>query len=63
MPFANGKTLRGWAVISADGLPWQFKGIFESKEEAESLANSLGSDFVVKFGENQEGTDNFLHSS
>ncbi|WP_259664787.1 MULTISPECIES: DUF2293 domain-containing protein [Rhizobium] len=61
MPFVEGKTIRGWAVVPAsDDAIWELKGIFEHKEEAETLAASLGSNYKVAFGEAEEGTDNFI---
>ncbi len=61
MPFVHGKTIRGWAVISAgEDAVWDFKGIFKEKAEAQALAAKLGPRYEVRFGDNQEGTDNFV---
>lgn len=61
MPFAEGKTIRGWAVVPSDSdSVWDFKGIFGERDEAQALAAKLGPAYKVAFGENQEGTDNFV---
>lgn len=58
MPFAEGRTMVGWGVIRPN--PWAFDGIYETREEAEAEASKLGSDYLVKWGEQQGGTDNFI---
>ena len=58
MPFKEGRTLVGWGVVRLS--PWEFDGIYSSREEAEEEAAKLGPDFEVYWGENQEGTDNFI---
>ena len=58
MPFVEGTTLKGWGVTR--NAPWHFAGIFQTKEEAEVRAKELGADYEVHYGENQEGTDNFI---
>lgn len=58
MSFETGRTLKGWGVVR--GKPWHLAGVYETKEEAEAKAQELGSDYEAHFGENQEGTDNFI---
>ncbi len=61
MPYTEGTTLKGWGVVR--GAPWHFVGLYETKEQAESVARQSGPDYQVKYGENQAGTDNFVWSS
>lgn len=58
MPFKEGNTLTGWGFVR--GAPWDFAGIFKTKEEAEAKAADMGEGYEVRYGENQEGTDNFM---
>jgi hypothetical protein len=61
MPFVEGKTIRGWAVVPAsDDSIWELKGIFKEKAEAEALAAELGPKYKVAFGDNREGSDDFV---
>lgn len=60
MSFVEGTTLTGWGVVRS--APWHFAGIFETKQQAESKANELGPEYEVHFGENREGTDDFIWS-
>lgn len=61
MAFTTGETIKGWGVVREK--PWHFVGIFSTKELAEKKALESGADYVVRFGENQAGTDNFIWSS
>jgi hypothetical protein len=61
MPFTEGKTLKGWGVVRE--APWHFAGIFQSRKDAEARAAQLGANYVVRLGEQQEGTDNFVWSA
>lgn len=61
MPFVDGTTLTGWGVVR--NSPWHFEGLHASQEEAEARAAELGSAYEVHYGENQEGTDNFIWTS
>lgn len=61
MPFAEGNTITGWGVVQPN--PWVFVGIFPTKDQAEAEAKSRGPDYVVRYGDNQEGTDNFVWDS
>jgi len=58
MLYVEGKTLRGWGVVSP--APWKFAGLFSSKLDAEKVAEKLGSNYLVHFGDNREGTDDFV---
>ena len=61
MPYPGAKTLSGWGVARLE--PWHFVGLFPSQVEAEAKAAELGPGYVAKFGENEEGTDNFVWST
>ena len=54
-------TLIGWGVFRPK--PWHFAGLFGSSRQAEAKAQELGVDYIVRFGELQDGTDNFEWSS
>jgi hypothetical protein len=43
--------------------PWDFLGIFPTKEEAEAKARKAGAGYVVRYGENRAGSDDFVWSS
>jgi hypothetical protein len=58
MPHLEGKTLRGWGVVSSH--PWRFAGLFPNKPDAEKEALRLGGNYVVRFGDNRAGTDDFV---
>jgi hypothetical protein len=58
MPFVEGKTVSGWGVVRFS--PWHFAGIFAKKEDAEARARDLGEGYEVKWGENREGSDDFV---
>jgi hypothetical protein len=60
MPFVNGTTLTGWGVVR--GSPWHFAGIFPTKDEADAKATEMGDGYEVHFGENREGSDDFIWS-
>lgn len=58
MPFTEGQTVSGWGVYRS--APWHFAGIFDTQEKAQAEADRLGAGYVVKYGDNQVGTDNFI---
>ena len=58
MPFENGNTITGWGVMKSK--PWHLAGIFQTREEAEAKAAELGEGYAVRFGENLEGSGNFI---
>jgi hypothetical protein len=60
MPFVEGKTLTGWGVIR--NSPWHFVGIFPTQEGAECKAQEMGVGYIAVYGENREGSDDFVWS-
>jgi hypothetical protein len=48
---------RGWGVVRI--RPWHLAGIFASSADAERLAQSLGPDYQVKYGEHAVGSPEF----
>jgi len=58
--YVDGTTLSGWGVVR--GNPWTFAGIFPSKEAAQAKADELGEGYEVHWGDNREGTDDFVWS-
>ena len=61
MPFKTGKTLTGFGVVRL--APWFFVGIYPTKAEATIKAEEMGPEYEVHWGENQDGTDNFVWTS
>ena len=58
MPYLEGNTLTGWGVVR--NAPWHFVGIFSDKGEAEAKAHEMGDQYEVHWGENREGSDDFV---
>ena len=58
MPFSKGVTVVGWGVFRS--APWHLAGIYDGKEEAAAKWLQMGDDYIVRRGEGQEGTDNFV---
>jgi hypothetical protein len=58
MPFANGVTIAGYGVVR--NAPWHVAGIYGTEAEANFKAAELGLDYQVHYGENREGTDDFI---
>lgn len=58
MPFKNGRTIVGWGVVRLS--PWDFDRVYQTREEAEAEAAKMGSDYQVLWGENREGTEDFI---
>ena len=58
MPFTMGKALKGWGVVRKS--PWHFAGLYPTKQEADAKAQEMGAGYVVLFGEQLQGTDNFI---
>ncbi len=52
--------VRGYAVVSLPDRPWSFRGIFETRREAEAAAQEAGADYRVVFGTNRHGSDDFV---
>lgn len=57
MPIPGEMLRRGWGVVRM--RPWHLAGIFTVSAEAEALAESLGPDYVVKFGDHVPGSAEF----
>ena len=60
MPFTEGETEEGWGVVRLS--PWDFRGIYKGRGEAEVEAARLGRGYRVLWGENRKGTDDFVFS-
>lgn len=60
MSLEDSRTLTGWGVVRWE--PWHFIGIFAEKGEAEARARSQGPDYIVRYGEHEEGTEDFVWS-
>ena len=57
-----GETLKcGWGVLRLK--PWHLAGIFTSSVDAENLAQSLGADYTVKYGEHAVGSSDFVFAA
>jgi hypothetical protein len=56
--FSEGETLHGWGVVRS--APWHFVGLYADKATAEAAAKEAGPDYIVRLGDNQAGTDNFI---
>jgi hypothetical protein len=48
---------QGWGVLRQK--PWHLAGIFASSVDAESLAQSLGPPYEVRYGEHEAGASHF----
>lgn len=59
--YVEGETIHGWGVVRSE--PWHFVGIYPDKESAEAASKEAGPNYVVRYGDNQAGTDNFLWSN
>ena len=60
MPFVNGVTTTGWGVVRND--PWHLVGVYGTEAEATAKATEMGEGYEVHFGENREGSDDFVWS-
>jgi len=58
MPFSDGKTISCWGVVRFS--PWHLADMYDGKAEANAKALEMGPDYVVRWGENREGTDDFI---
>jgi hypothetical protein len=61
MPIPGELLRRGWGVLRM--RPWHLAGIFSSSADAEALAESLGADYTVKYGEHTPGSAEFSFST
>lgn len=57
MPIPGEMLRRGWGVLRL--RPWHLAGVFTSSLEAESLAQSLGGEYVIKYGDHTPGSAEF----
>jgi hypothetical protein len=57
MPIPGEMLKRGWGVVRLK--PWHLAGVFTSSVDAENLAQSLGPDYSVKYGEQDVGAATF----
>lgn len=57
MPIPGEMLKRGWGVLRL--RPWHLAGVFVSSAEAEILAQSLGSDYAIKYGDHAPGSSEF----
>jgi hypothetical protein len=48
---------RGWGVLRLK--PWHLAGVFTSSVEAEKLAQSLGPEYTIKYGDHAAGSPDF----
>lgn len=58
MPFTDGKTITGWGVVRS--APWHLAGFYDGKADASAKALEMGPDYIVRWGENREGSDDFI---
>ena len=61
MPIPGEMLKRGWGVLRLQ--PWHLAGVFTSSIEAESLAQSLGPTYTIKYGEHAPGSSEFSYSN
>jgi hypothetical protein len=57
MPIPGEMLKRGWGVLRL--RPWHLAGIFTSSADAEALAQALGPDYAIKYGEHTPGSSEF----
>ena len=57
MPIPGEMLKRGWGVLRLK--PWHLAGIFASSVEAEALAQALGPNYTIKYGEHAAGSSEF----
>lgn len=57
MPIPGEMLKQGWGVLRQK--PWHLAGIFASSVDAESLAQSLGPSYEVRYGEHEAGASHF----
>lgn len=61
MPIPGEMLKRGWGVLREK--PWHLAGIFSSSGDAEQLAESLGAEYAVKYGEHPVGSSEFIFAN
>jgi hypothetical protein len=60
MPIPGELLKQGWGVLRL--RPWHLAGVFASSIDAENLAQTLGIDYVVKYGEHAIGSSEFSYA-
>jgi hypothetical protein len=60
MPIPGEMLKQGWGVLRL--RPWHLAGVFTSSAQAEHLAQSLGPDYTVKYGEHAPGSSDFSYA-
>jgi len=50
--------VRGFGVFRMS--PWHFAGLFQIREQAESVQQQLGENYKVAFGSHRKGSDDFI---
>jgi len=60
MALPIGKALRGWGVIRP--APYHFAGLYRTKSEADAKAVAMGPEYIVSYGAQEAGTENFFAS-
>lgn len=58
-PDIKGSVL-GWAVLRDNPATWHLIDVYASKDIAEAAASHLSSEFVVRYGSHQLGSDEFV---
>jgi hypothetical protein len=57
MPIPGEMLKQGWGVVRIK--PWHLAGIFNSSLDAENLAEALGPDYQVRYGDQKAGPGEF----
>ncbi len=61
MPIPRDDLRSGWGVVRL--TPWHLAGVFQSSVEAEDLAQRLGGDYAVKYGDHVFGSPDFIFAN
>ena len=57
MPIPGDNLTQGWGVMRL--APWRLAGVFTASIDAEKFADSLGPNYLVRFGDHTPGLPNF----
>jgi len=52
--------VRGWGVVKGEPPPWEFRGVFATRAEAEEAAAEAGEEFHAHSGAYSEARDEFV---
>ena len=52
--------VQGWGVVKGEPPCWEFRGVYETRAEAEEAAAEAGDDFHAHWGAYNEDRDEFL---